>query len=364
VQVFGDDLATIEKAAVAIEAALSGLSQTRSVFAERSTGGFYVDIEIDRPEAARYGVRAAQINAAVQTAIGGRNITEIVDGRQRFSVNLRYAREFRDDPSQFDRILVDTPSGHPVPLTAVAEVKYRGGPPMIRSEDGQLTGFVFVDPGAQAISEYVAQAKAIVASQVKLPPGVRIEWTGQFRYMERAAQRLTVVLPLTLLIVVFLLYLNTKSMVETFIVLLAVPFSLIGAFWLLYFLDYNMSVAVWVGMIALAGLDAETGVVMLLYLKISERSAKKAGQMRHMADLTEAIVDGAAGRVRPKLMTVMTTMLGLMPLLWSQGTGADVMKRIAAPMVGGLVTSFFLELTVYPAVFAIWKAKSLSKSAQ
>ena len=359
VQVFGEDLASIERAAVAIEGVLTTVPGTRSVFAERATGGFYVDFEINREEAARYGLRVAHIQEAVQTAIGGRNVTETVEGRRRFSVNVRYAREFRDEPSQFDRILVRAPSGAQVPLTQVADVRFVAGPPMVRSEDGQLTGFVFIDPGSQAIGDYVDIAQAAVASQVQLPPGVRIEWTGQFRYMERAHERLKVVLPLTLLLVFLLLYLNTKSMVETAIVLLAVPFSLIGAVWLLYLLGYHMSVAVWVGLIALAGLDAEMGVVMLLYLTLSERRAREKGRLASFGDLTEAIVEGAAGRVRPKLMTVMTTMFGLAPLLWSTGAGADVMKRIAAPMIGGLVTSFLLELTVYPAIFAIWKSRTL-----
>ena len=359
VQVFGDDLATIERAAVNIERVLANLPGTRSVFAERATGGFYIDFEIKREEAARYGLRVDHIQAAVQTAIGGSDVTETVEGRRRFSVNVRYAREFRDDPSQFDRILVDTPAGVPVPLTEVASVHFVNGPPMIRSEDGQLTGFVFVDPGSQAISDYVASARAAVAAEVELPAGVRIQWTGQFRYLQRAEERLRVVLPLTLLLVFFLLYLNTRSVTETAIVLLAVPFSLIGAFWLLYWLGFHLSVAVWVGIIALAGLDAETGVIMLLYLRLAEDRAREQGRLNSMVDLTDAIVEGAAGRVRPKLMTVMTTMLGLAPLLWSTGAGADVMQRIAAPMVGGLVSSFFLELTVYPAIFAIWKSRKL-----
>jgi Cu(I)/Ag(I) efflux system membrane protein CusA/SilA len=359
VQVFGDDLATIERTAVDIERVLTDLPGARGVFAERATGGFYVDFEIKRAEAARYGLRVAQIQEAIQTAMGGQNVTDTVEGRKRFSVNVRYAREFRDDPSQFDQILVSTRDGTPVPLTQVADVRFVSGPPMIRSEDGQLTGFVFIDPGSEAIGTFVDLARAEVEDRVVLPPGVRIEWTGQFRYMERAEERLKVVLPLTLLLVVLLLYLNTKSIVETGIVLLAVPFSLIGAVWLLFILDYNLSVAVWVGLIALAGLDAETGVIMLLYLTLSERRAREKGAMNTESDLTKAIVEGAAGRVRPKLMTVMTTMCGLTPLLWSTGAGADVMKRIAAPMVGGLGTSFLLELTVYPAVFAIWKSRTL-----
>jgi Cu(I)/Ag(I) efflux system membrane protein CusA/SilA len=261
-----------------------------------------------------------------------------------------------------DQILVTTSDGAQVPLTQVADVKFVTGPPMIRSEDGKLVGFVFVDTD-RPIADYVADAKLAVAG-VDLPPGIRVGWAGQFKYFESAKAKLQIVVPLTLLIVVALLYWNTQSAVETGIVLLAVPFSLIGAIWLLYALDYNMSVAVWVGLIALAGLDAETGVVMLLYLTLAHRRWEQAGKLETAEDLEEAIVEGAAQRVRPKLMTVLTTMTGLLPVLWSTGTGADVMKRIAAPMVGGLVTSFFLELTVYPAIFAVWKARSLPKRSQ
>lgn len=231
---------------------------------------------------------------------------------------------------------------------------------MIRSEDGKLVGFVFVDT-TRPIADYVADAQAIVGRDVQLADGVRIAWVGQYKYFERAKDKLSVVVPITLMLVFLLLYLNTRSLIETGIVLLAVPFSLIGAVWLLYLLDYNMSVAVWVGIIALAGLDAETGVVMLLYLTLAHRRWKEEGRLRTQADLREAIVDGAARRIRPKLMTVLTMMIGLIPVLWSDGTGADVMKRIAAPMVGGLVTSFVLELLVYPAVFAIWKGRGLPR---
>ncbi len=235
-------------------------------------------------------------------------------------------------------------------------MRFVSGPPMVRSENGQLVGFVFVDPGKKAVAGYVAKAKEALAKEASLPTGIRTQWSGQWRHLERAEARLSMVVPFTLLLVFVLLYLNTRSVTETFIVLLAVPFSLIGAVWLLYLLDYNMSVAVWVGIIALAGLDAETGVIMLLYLTLSERRAVEKGRLQNFGDLTEVIVQGAAGRIRPKLMTVMTTMLGLTPILWSTGVGADVMKRIAAPMVGGLITSFLLELTVYPAIYAIWRS--------
>jgi Cu(I)/Ag(I) efflux system membrane protein CusA/SilA len=361
VQVFGDDLETIERASLRIEEALQSIEGTRSAFAERATGGFYLDVEPNRAEAARLGVRTSDINRAVQHAIGGMNVSETVEGRERYPINVRYAREYRESPEDLGEVLVETMTGTEVPLAQVAEVVHRTGPPMIRSEDGKLTSFVFVDVAGRALANYVEEARAVV-SELDLPAGIRVDYAGQYRYYERAQERLSTVLPLTLLLVVALLYLNTRSWIETGIVLLAVPFSLIGAVWLLHLLDYNLSVAVWVGIIALAGLDAETGVVMLLYLTLSHRKAKAQGKLRSWQDLEEAIVDGAARRIRPKLMTVLTTMIGLLPLMWSAGTGADVMKRIAAPMVGGLVTSFLLELTVYPALFAFWKGRGLRRA--
>ncbi len=361
VEVFGDNIDDIERTAVAIEKAISKVPGTRSAFADRSTGGFYIDLVVKREEAARLGLTVADVNEVIQTAIGGMNVSETVEGRERYPINIRYAREYRDDPSLLDKVLVPTPSGAQVPLSQVADVKTVTGPPMIRSEDGKLVGFVFLDT-TRPIADYVADAKEVVARDVTFAKGVRITWVGQFQYLERAKAKLELVVPITLMIVFFLLYLNTRSLVETGIVLLAVPFSLVGAIWLLYLLDYNTSVAVWVGMIALAGLDAETGVVMLLYLTLAHRRWKDEGRLRTRGDLRDAIVEGAAHRIRPKLMTVLTMMIGLVPVLWSTGTGADVMKRIAAPMVGGLVTSFFLELLVYPAVFAIWKGRHLPSS--
>ncbi|MBW3671809.1 MAG: CusA/CzcA family heavy metal efflux RND transporter, partial [Acidobacteria bacterium] len=339
IQVFGDDLETIERASLQIEDAVSQVPGTRSAFADRSTGGFYIDIAIRREEAARYGLTVMDVNMAITSAIGGANISETVEGRERYPVNVRYLREYREDPEQISRVFISTPSGAQIPLSQVADIRSVTGPPMIRSEDGKLVGFVFVDTD-RPIADYVADAKAIVAEQVTLPAGVRIDWVGQFKYFERAKAKLKIVVPLTLLIVMLLLYFNTKSVIETGIVLLAVPFSLIGAIWLLYLLGYNMSVAVWVGLIALAGLDAEMGVIMLLYLTLAYRRRQEEGRLQSFDDLREAIVEGAAQRVRPKLMTVMTTTIALVPILWSTGTGADVMKRIAAPMVGGLFTSF------------------------
>jgi Cu(I)/Ag(I) efflux system membrane protein CusA/SilA len=362
IKVFGDDLKEIEKAALAIEQALLPVPGTRSAFAERSTGGFYLDFEVNRREAARYGLQVSDVNDVIMSAIGGMTVSETVEGRERYSINVRYAREWREEPHLLERVLVATPSGAQIPIAEIASIRFVTGPPMIRSEDGQLVGFVFVDPGSRAIGDYVVEAKEVVARNVTLPPGVRLSWAGQFQYLERAKERLKVVVPITLVIVFALLFLNTRSLVETGIVLLAVPFSLVGAIWLLFLLGYNMSIAVWVGLIALAGLDAETGVVMLLYLTLAHRRWAGEKRLRAFQDLREAIVEGAALRIRPKLMTVVTTMIALIPILWSTGTGADVMKRIAAPMVGGLFTSFLLELTVYPAIFAVWKGRALEST--
>jgi Cu(I)/Ag(I) efflux system membrane protein CusA/SilA len=359
IKIFGDDLPTIERTAIEIEKVVAAIPGTRSAFADRSTGGFYLDVDIDREAAARYGVRVADVNEVIQTAIGGMKVAETVEGRERYPISVMYARDFRDDPEQLGRALVATRGGAQVPLRQLASIRPELGPPMIRSEDGRLVGYVFVDTGNRAIPDYVAEARQAVGDQVTLPSGLRVEWAGQFTYFERAKERLQVVVPVTLFLICLLLYFNTKSVTEVAIVLLAVPFSLIGAVWLLYWLDYNLSVAVWVGLIALAGLDAETGVVMLLYLTIAHRSAVERGSMRTFDDLRESIVDGAARRIRPKLMTVLTTFIGLLPVMWSTGTGSDVMRRIAAPMVGGLATSFLLELTVYPAIFALWKNREM-----
>jgi Cu(I)/Ag(I) efflux system membrane protein CusA/SilA len=358
IEVFGDDLDAIERTAISVERAVAKVPGTRSAFAERSTGAFYIDVDVNREEAARHGLSALDVNMVVAQSIGGENVSEVVAGRARYPINVRYAREFRDDPALFGRILIGTASGAQIPLSQVADIRSVLGPPMIRSEGGKLVGFVFVDTD-RPIADYVADARQAAARDATLAPGTRLEWVGQFKYFERAKERLKWVIPLTLGIVFVLLYFNTESFAETVIVLLAVPFSLVGAFWLLYLLHYNMSVAVWVGIIALAGLDAETGVVMLLYLKLAHRSREREGRLASFDDLREAIVEGAAKRLRPKLMTVATMIIGLVPVLWSTGTGADVMKRIAAPMVGGLVTSFLLELTVYPAIFAHWKARSI-----
>jgi Cu(I)/Ag(I) efflux system membrane protein CusA/SilA len=362
IRVFGNDLATIERTAIDIEQAVATIPGTRSAYAERSVGGYYLDIVTRRRDAARYGLNVDDVHEAVRTLVGGMPVAETIEGRERYPISVRLARETRDSPAMLERVLVPTASGALIPLRQVADIKHVMGPDMIRSEAGQLVGYVFVDTD-RPIADYVDEARAVVARDVQLPPGVRLEWTGQYRYYERAKERLKAVVPLTLFLIVMLIYLNTRSLVETGIVMLAVPFSLIGAIWLVYLLGYHSSIAVWVGVIALAGLDAETGVVMLLYLTLAHRQFRERGRMRTRADLEEAIVEGAAKRVRPKLMTVLVAMIGLVPILWSEGTGADVMRRIAAPMIGGLVTSFLLELTVYPAIFAIWKERELARNA-
>lgn len=359
IQVFGNDLAAIERTAVEIERAISSISGTRSAYADRSNGAFYMDFRIKREEAARHGLSVKDVNETLMSAVGGMMVSQAVLGRERYPIKVRYAREFREDPSVLRRTLVATPDGSQIPISQVADIAFVRGPDMVRSEAGKLVGYVFVDPGDRAIADYVREAKEKVAKEVKLPEGIRLGWAGQFTYFERAKEKLKLVIPVTLLIVSLLLYLNTRSIIETLIVLMAVPFSLVGAVWLLYFLGYHVSVAVWVGVIALAGLDAETGVVMLLYLTIAHRRWKEEGKLKSVNDLREAIIEGAAKRIRPKLMTVLAAMVGLLPIMWSAGTGSDVMKRIAAPMVGGLVTSFILELTVYPAIFALWRTRGL-----
>jgi Cu(I)/Ag(I) efflux system membrane protein CusA/SilA len=358
VRVYGDSLDLVEAAAIAIEGALTTIPGTRSVTAERSTGGLFLDVDVDREVAARLGVSVAEVLQVIELGVGGMAVGEAIDGRARFPITVRFGREFRDDPDALGQIPVRTATGALVPLARLARVSFTTGPDMLRSEGGKLVGYVFVDPGAVAIVDYVALGRAAVA-KLTLPPSTRVEWAGQFEHFERAKSRLMWVVPLTLLAVALLLWLNTGSWVETAIVLLAVPFSAVGAVWLLWALDYHLSVAVWVGIIALAGLDAETGVVMLLYLKLSHAAAGAPTSGRALED---AIVDGAARRIRPKAMTVLCAMIGLLPVLWSDGTGADLMKRIAAPMVGGLVTSFVLELLVYPAIFAVWKGRGARTS--
>ncbi len=365
IKVFGPTLAGIEDVAVQIEKALTGFPNTRSVFAERTTGGYFLDFTVNREAAARYGLRVGDVNDVIESAIGGKTITTTVEGRERYPVSVRYARDFRDDLDSLKRVLVATPTGAQVPISLLANIQYKSGPPSIRNENGQLVGFVFIDPTSSDIAGYVRAASEKISRNVHFPAGYYTQWAGQFEYLKAAEARLKAVIPFTLLVIFVLLYLNTKSVVKTAIVLLAVPFSLVGAFWLLYLLGYHMSVAVWVGLIALAGLDAETGVVMLLYLDHAWEERRAGGRMNSLADLHAAVKEGAVQRIRPKVMTVCAILFGLLPILWSPATqsGSDVMKRIATPMVGGIVTSAVLELLVYPVIFVFWKRRSLPKAA-
>ena len=364
IKIFGPDLGKIEEIGKHLEMVLQTIPGTRSAYAERVTSGYYLDFELKREEIARYGLAIDEIQMLVESVIGGESITTTVEGRERYPVSVRYSRELRDDPERLKRILIPTMNGAQVPLGQLAELRLASGPAMIRDEDGQLSGYVYVDMAGRDIGGYVEEAKKKVAEQVELPAGYTITWSGQYEYMERAKERLIYVVPLTLLFIFLLLYINFKSVARCAIVLLAVPFSMIGAVWLLYLLDYNLSVAVWVGIIALAGVDAETGVIMLLYLEQSYEKWRTEGRMRTIRDLHEAIIEGAVKRIRPKVMTIMAILMGLLPIMWSHGAGADVMKRIAAPMIGGVITSFLLELLVYPAIFDVWRGWKIRRATR
>jgi Cu(I)/Ag(I) efflux system membrane protein CusA/SilA len=355
IKIFGPNLDGINEIGAQIEGAIGSVPGTRNVFAERVTGGYYVDFKIKRDQIARYNLTIQDVQMVIESAIGGMNITTTIEGRERFPVNVRYQRSYRSDVNALKRTLIATPGGAQIPIEQVADITLTTGPTVIRTEQAQLLGYVYVDLADRDIGGYVEEAKRVVGQMVKLPEGYYLEWSGQYEYMLRAKERLKIVIPVTLLLVIVLLYFNTRSVTKIGIVLLAVPFSLIGAFWLIYLLGYNLSVAVWVGIIALAGVDAETGVVMLLYLDNAFDKAKAAGRMRSLRDLQEAIEEGAVQRIRPKMMTVMAILMGLLPIMWGHGAGADTMKRIAAPMVGGVITSFLLELLIYPVIFEIWK---------
>lgn len=359
IKVLGADLKEIEKVGSQLEALLKDLPGTRSVFAERTAGGYFLDFDLKRDRLARYGLSIKDVEMILMSAIGGEPVTTTVEGRERYTVSIRYARELRDSLPKLRRVLVPTPSGAQVPMAELADIELKTGPAMIRNEGGLLAGYVYVDIHHRNVGGYVEEAKKRVQEQLVLPRGYSLLWSGQYENMLRVRKRLTWIIPITLLLIFLLLYLNTGSALKSCFVLLAVPLSLIGAVWFLWLLDYNLSIAVWVGMIALMGLDAETGVFMLLYLDLAYEKAVKEGKMRNASDLEEAIVHGAVKRVRPKLMTVMATFMGLLPIMFSTGAGSDMMKRVAAPMIGGLATSFLLELLVYPALYFIWKNRNL-----
>ena len=356
-KISGSDLDTISKLGTDIEAILPAVRGTRGVFAERTDGGRFVDVAWRRDRLARYGLSIGDAQAIVQNAIGGDNVSTVIDGRARYPVNVRYERDFRSDLSALRSLLVPAGGGRRVPLSELADVETSTGPAMIRNEDGLLTGYVYVDVSGRDAASYVAEARALLASRLHPPSGYAVTWSGEYESMQRVKSRLMLVVPLTLVLVLLLIWLSTRSIVKTAIVMLAVPFSAVGAVWLLHFAGYDMSVAVWIGLIALLGVDAETGVFMLLYLDLAYEDARLRNRLRNVGELHDAIVQGAANRLRPKFMTFSTTCLGLLPVMAATGTGSDLMKRIAAPLVGGIFTSFLLELLVYPAIYEIWRSR-------
>jgi Cu(I)/Ag(I) efflux system membrane protein CusA/SilA len=359
IKIFGSDLAEIQRVGEQIESLLHRVPGTRSVYAERAAGGYFVDFVPKREAMARYGLTVNDVQSVIMSAIGGETVATTIEGRERYTINVRYPRDLRAYPDQLERVLVTTSSGAHIPIRQVADIRLTTGPSMIRDENGMLAGYVYVDITGRDVGSYVTEAKQLVTRELKLPTGTSLVWSGQWENMIRVRERLKVVIPVTLALIFILLYMNTKSAFKTLVVMLAVPFSLVGAVWLLYLLDYNISIAVWVGMIALMGLDAETGVFMLLFLDLSYNDAKHEGRLRNLGDLREAVIHGAVKRIRPKMMTVAAAGMGLMPIMWSIGTGADLMKRVAAPMVGGLVTSFLMELMVYPAIYFLWRARHI-----
>ncbi len=361
IKIMGDDLDTLVEIGEEIEAVVRQVPGTLSAFAERITGGNYVDFDIDRDAVARYGLTVGDVQDVIMSAVGGMNVTYTIEGLERYPVNIRYPEDYRQDIESLKRVLVPTPAGYKVPLGQLAEIKVHKGPASIKSENARRTLWIYVDIRGIDVGTYVKNAIKAVSEKVKLPPGYSLIWSGQFEYMQRVKKKLFLVIPLTLFIVFLIIYFNTKSILKTSIVMITVPVSLVGAFWSLYILGYHLSVAVWVGVIALAGLSAETGVVMLLYLDVAYEDAREKGIMKTTRDLLNAIHHGAVKRVRPKIMTVVTIIAGLLPIMWSHGAGADTMKRIAAPMIGGVVTSAIMELVLYPVIYYIWKVRYVEK---
>ncbi len=355
VKIYGSNLDEIEKIGAHIEQVLKNVPGTRSVYAERVSGGYFVDFDLKRKELARYGLTVADAEDIIMSAIGGENITTTIEGRERYPINVRYGRQLRSDVEGLKRVLVTTMDGKHIPLAQIADIKLKLGPSMIRDENGMLSGYVYVDMAGRDVGNFVRDAKKAVQENIKLPVGYSLAWSGQYEYMQRVKNRLMIFVPLTIFIIFILYFFTFKSVIETLIVMLSVPFALIGGIWYLFLLGYNMSIAVWVGLIALAGVAAETGSIMIVYLDEAYSRRKNEGKMNGLADLYEAVMEGAVQRLRPKLMTVGANIFGLMPVMLSVGTGADVMKRIAAPLIGGLVSSTLLTLVVLPAIYTMWK---------
>jgi Cu(I)/Ag(I) efflux system membrane protein CusA/SilA len=359
VKIAGPDLAELERLGERVEAALRGEPGTLSVYAERVVGGNYLDFDIDRREIARYGLTVGDVQEVIQSAIGGMNVTWTVEGRERYPVNLRYSRELRDNLTMLRRVLVPTPVGAQVPLSQLARLEIRKGPPSIKSENARLNAWVYVDLEGVDVGTWVARAKRTLAERLELPDGYSLAFSGQYEYMERAARRLRVVVPITIAIIFLLLYLNFRRISDALIVMLTLPLALVGGVWLLFWLDYDLSVAVGVGFIALAGVAAELGVILLVFLEQAVSRFEREGRLRDRRDLLEAVREGAGLRVRPILMTVTSTIAGLLPIMWGGGTGSEAMRRIAAPMVGGLVSATLLTLLVIPVVFALVRGARL-----
>ena len=360
-KISGDDPKTIEDIGKQVQAILPSVPGTRGVFAERTNEGYFLDIRWQRDQLARYGISMEKAEEVLNNTIGGDNVSTVYVGAERYPVNVRYMRDYRSDADSISHILVSGSGQRQAPIGELATIQISTGPAMLRDENGLLTGYVYVDLANRDPGSYIAEANRVLREKTQLPPGYVLSWGGQFESIERANRRLKIVVPATIALVMLLIYINTRSFTKTTIILMAVPFSAIGAVWALAFLHYNLSVAVWVGIIALLSIDAETGVFMLLYLDLAYEEARSSGRLRTLADLREAIVEGAAKRLRPKFMTFATTCIGLLPVMWAIGTGSDVMKRIAAPMVGGIFTSFILELLIYPLVYELWKRKSIAE---
>ena len=368
IKISGSDLRTLQRIGEQVEAVIRQVPNTLSVYAERVMGGRYVNFVPDRMAVQRYGLTVGDVQDVFMSAIGGMNVSQTIEGLERYPINLRYPRELRDNVDELKKVLVPTPQGYQIPLGDFGEFLVEDGAPGIKSEQSRPNAWVYVDLKDIDVGTYVEHAQAAVDAaiddgRIELPAGYSIGWSGQFEYMQRAKKKLSVVVPLTLALILLIIYLSTRSLTKTLIVMLAVPFSLVGAFWLLWLLDYNMSVAVWVGIIALAGLDAETGQVMLLYLELAFERWRREGRLRGLASLRDAIYHGAVQRVRPKAMTVGSTLFGLLPIMWASGAGGDTMKRIAVPMIGGIVTSFVLELIVYPVIYYLWKGHRMTEES-
>ena len=361
IKLMGPDLQTLSDLGQRIANVVRDIPGTVSVFPDKAVGGNYLDFRIKREEAARYGLTVGDVQDVITSAVGGMNVTQTVEGLERYPVNVRYMRELRDNLPALRRVLIKTPTGAQIPLSYVAEVDIHKGPPVIKSENARKTAWLYVDIRGIDVGTYVKKAKAIVDREIDFPEGYSLVWSGQYEYMERAQQRLRLVIPLTLLVIFVLLFLNFRDVTESLIVMLSLPFALVGGIWFLYVLGYNFSVAVGVGFIALAGVAAETGVVMLIYLDHAYEARRLSGKMRGLRDLYDAVIEGAVERVRPKMMTVTAIMAGLLPILWGHGTGSQVMKRIAAPMVGGMITSTLLTLLVIPAIYYIWKSREAKR---